>query len=294
MESWNWQRGIAQLIASARSRRRLISLGGAIAFVLVYALLLYWFDSGNFYYKHFFDRGVPIRHYEWLRLLFIVCFAWLVYAPGAMGLSIVAGKRGLAQFPVWERYPLGFLTGVGVWSIVLYALGLAGLYSKPLAIGITAAVMVGSIPHLADSIEEWICALSSFRMPDQSPISAAISRRRISTIREDPVSTPSSKFLFATLLLIVIVLAVAFLLVKGLYPAGGHDYWNHYFPFYMRVVQSGSILPNDVWYHFYQSKGDVLYFLAMLLTTRWHPNWSQLGSPMCGLHRIRTFAAPLA
>src|SRR4029434_5915040 len=157
-------------------------LEGRVAFVLVYALLLYWFDSRDFYYKHFFDRGVPIRHYERLRLLFIFCFAWLVYAPGAIGLLSVAGKRCFAQLPPGERYPLGFLTGVGVWSIVLYALGLASLYSKPLAIGITAAVMLGSIPHLAASIEEWICALSRFRMLDKSPVGAPISRSRISII----------------------------------------------------------------------------------------------------------------
>jgi hypothetical protein len=269
--------GTGSAAGSAQSRRRLISLGGAVAFVLVCALLLYWFDSRDFYYKHFFDRGVPIRHYERLRLLFIFCFAWLVYAPGAMGLLIVAGKRGLAQLPAWERYPLGFLTGVGVWSIVLYALGLASLYSKPLAIGITAAVMLGSIPHLAASIEECICALSRFRMPDKSPVSAPIRRSRISII----IDTLFRKFLFPALLLIVIVLAMAFLLVKGLYPAGGHDYWNHYFPFYLRVVQSGSILPNDVWYHFYQSKGDVLYFLAMLLTDPLAPQLVAAGFVLC-------------
>src|SRR4029453_14770252 len=243
--------GTGSAAGSAQSRRRLISLGGAVAFVLVCALLLYWFDSRDFYYKHFFDRGVPIRHYDGLRLLFIFCFAWLVYAPGAMGLSIVAGKRGLAQLPAWERFPLGFLTGVGAWSIVLSPLGRASLYSKPLAIGITAAVMLGSIPHLAASIEEWICALSRFRMPDKSPVGAPIRRSRISII----IDTLFRKFLFPALLLIVIVLGMAFLVVKGLYPAGGHDYWNHYFPFYLRVVQSGSILPNDFWYHFSKSKG---------------------------------------
>jgi hypothetical protein len=281
MRPWSWQRGIAQLTGTARSRRRLISLGAAVAFLLVYALLLYWFDSRDFYYKHFFDRG-GIRHYEWLRLLFIFCFAWLVYAPGAMGLWIVAGKRGLAQLPAWERYPLGFLTGVGVWSIVLYALGLASLYSKPLAIGITVAVMLGSIPHLAACIQECICGLSRFRVPDRSPISATISRSRISIVIDDLVSTLLGKFLFPVLLLVGIVLTVAvFLLVKGLYPGGGHDYWNHYFPFYVRVVQSGSILPNDVWYHFYQSKGDVLYFLAMLLTDPLAPQLVTAGFVLC-------------
>jgi hypothetical protein len=40
MRAWNWQRGVAQLTGSAWSRGRLISLADAVAFVLVYALLL--------------------------------------------------------------------------------------------------------------------------------------------------------------------------------------------------------------------------------------------------------------
>ncbi len=64
----------------------------------------------------------------------------------------------------------------------------------------------------------------------------------------------------------ILTVAIAFLLVKGLYPDGGHDYYNHYFQFYKRVMDTGSILPNDVWYHFYYSKGAGLYFLGMLLT----------------------------
>lgn len=260
------------MIGRSLGRRRLISLGGAVAFVFVYALLLYWFDSRDFYYKHFFDHGVPIRHYERLRLLFIFCFAWLVYAPGAMGLSIVAGRTGLAQLPAWERYPLGFLTGVGVWSVVLCALGLASLYSKPLAISLTIAVMLVSIPHLATCIDEGLSALARLRATNTAPTGTAISRK----------SALSRKFLFPGLLAIAIALAAAaFLLIKGLYPGGGHDYWNHYFPFYVRVVQTGSILPNDVWYHFYVSKGDVLYFLAMYLTDPLAPQLVTAGYVIC-------------
>jgi hypothetical protein len=63
-----------------------------------------------------------------------------------------------------------------------------------------------------------------------------------------------------------IVVAGALLLVKGLYPDGGHDYFQHYFYFYQKVIDSGGIWPNEVWYQYYYSKGAGLYFLATLLT----------------------------
>ena len=53
-----------------------------------------------------------------------------------------------------------------------------------------------------------------------------------------------SNLLVKWLVWIAIALAVTmFLLVKGLYPGGGHDYYDHYFPYYLRVIQTGSILP---------------------------------------------------
>src|SRR5262249_40672654 len=69
------------------------------------------------------------------------------------------------------------------------------------------------------------------------------------------------------LLVVMLACVVAlFIAVKGLYPAGGHDYYTHYFYYYMSVLRHESLLPNEVWYHFYYSKGAGLYFLAMLLS----------------------------
>src|SRR5262249_3228139 len=67
-----------------------------------------------------------------------------------------------------------------------------------------------------------------------------------------------------------ILLAVvwfALFLVKGLNPgAGGGDYFLHYFPAYQAFLEHGSVWPNEVWWHYFYSKGAGLYFLGMLLT----------------------------
>jgi hypothetical protein len=56
------------------------------------------------------------------------------------------------------------------------------------------------------------------------------------------------------------------LLRRGLYPGGGGDYYTHYFYYYIEVLKNHSLAPNDVWYHYYYSKGSGLTFLGMLLT----------------------------
>jgi hypothetical protein len=267
---------VAQVIsrsAAAAALRRFSIWSVAGVLVLLYALLLHWFDGHDFYHRYFFEHGSRVRHYEWARLAFIFCFAWQVYAAGAMVLSIVLGGRNFGKLLAWERYPLGFLIGIAAWSVPLYIVGLAGQYSRPLAVDVSFAVVLASLPHLAVCIEESAGALAR-----------AVKGNRISDLMPDPLSSPgrAASILLRALLAVAIVIAAAtFLLVKGLYPGGGHDYYNHYFPFYLRVVQSGSTLPNDVWYHFYQSKGDGLYFLAMLLTDPLAPQLVTAGFILC-------------
>src|SRR5262249_6077835 len=63
----------------------------------------------------------------------------------------------------------------------------------------------------------------------------------------------------------IIFFAGLLFLVKGLYPQGGHDYYQHYSQYYSLVIDNHGIWPNLFWYHFYYSKGLGLVFLAMLL-----------------------------
>lgn len=222
--------------------RRYVSVSVAVAVSVFYAGLLYWFDSVDFYDRHFFDHGVLVRFYNLARLLFIPYFAWTIYAVGAAATTMIFGRGGFFDLPAWERYPVGFLSGAGIGHVVMFALGSAGLDIKPVAVGLALAVMVLSIPHLAACLRGAADAIS-LRFQQKENIA--------------PV---------AMVALALVAVLAAFLLAKGLYPAGGHDYYNHYFQFYKRVVETGSIQPNDVWYQFYYSKGLGLFFLAMLLT----------------------------
>ena len=56
------------------------------------------------------------------------------------------------------------------------------------------------------------------------------------------------------------------LISKSLYPNATVDYFPHYLQYYLRVIQDSGIWPNDIWYHFYISKGIGDVFFAMILS----------------------------
>jgi len=208
-----------------------------------YVYLLITFQQEAFYYQHFFDHGARVTQYLVTRLIFMSFVAWLIYAPGIGLLTIVGGRHPWKSLPLRERYALGFLVGAGLWNVTLFVVGLLGLYRRVMMVSMTVTLLILSVPHLATCLRE--AAIACTRVQEWR-------RRRLLSV------TPG-------ILVLGVVLGL-FLLIKGLYPAGGHDYYTHYFPYYRRVVNTGSILPNEVWYHFYYSKGAGLFFLGMLLT----------------------------
>jgi hypothetical protein len=215
----------------------------ALALVIGYVLLLAYFRLVDFYHHDFFVRGLRVISYHIARLIFVPYFAWTIYFVGVLAYRSMSSYEAMIELPFWDRYPLCFIVGAGVWHIIMFALGLAGFDLKAIALGLTLGVVLCSVPHLIDHIHK---------------LSDAIATSRLKFTSE---SLPT-----ALLWVAIAIASAVFLIVKVLYPGGGHDYYNHYFQFYKRVIETGSILPNDVWYHFYYSKGAGLNFLGMLLT----------------------------
>ena len=214
---------------AARTPGFLVYMGG-------YAALLAWFKLVDVYHAHFASRGLIVVTYNVFRVLFIFYLFWIVYAAGAWALRRLSK---FSELQAIERLVLGFFAGAGLWHIALLALGYLNLYTVPVAIAVTVPAVAFTYPDARDALSE--C------------------RRRIPPWR----SAPWQKYLA--------VAAIAFvggllLLIKGLYPGGGHDYYTHYFSYYQEVIQQGGIWPNKVWYHYYYSKGCGLFFLGMLLT----------------------------
>jgi multisubunit Na+/H+ antiporter MnhF subunit len=209
---------------------------------------LAFFAAVDVYEKHFFERSYAAI-YNAFRLIFAAYFFWLVYVVGRQALSLVADEP-LAGMRPHERLALGFFVGAAALTIVMLVLGYLSLYWRVVA---------------------WLIAI---------PIIAASYRHFVLTVREAGSSVAQHvqdgswiDRILSILMIVVAVLAGAtLLLVKGLYPQGGHDYYQHYSQFYAAVIDSHGIWPNLFWYQYYYSKGMGVTFLGMLLTDALAPS----------------------
>jgi hypothetical protein len=213
----------------------LMRLAVAVLLTAPYLLVVAYFAEIDVYHRHFFE---PSRSYNLLRVVFAGYLFWLVYFSGRLCLlAFYRNARGVSR-P--ERVALGFFVGAALWTLLMLPLGYLGWYTRPVALVVTAPIIAGSSGHLIEALhavsESW--KSRSGGAGDVRVILAALA------------------LMFAFLLL----------LVKGLYPAGGHDYFTHYFYYYNAVIDSHNIWPNEVWYHYYYSKAMGLFFLSMLLT----------------------------
>lgn len=205
------------------------SLLPALAFGFGFFFLLLWFYVSNVYQTRFFDYGGIVVGYQIARILYIPYLFWLEYAVGVYAL-----KLANIRFDGLKHAIAAWITGTSLWHIVLLGIGLAGLYRYPVMLLLTGGVMVASLPYMAQQ-------LSKLKFPALQDKAEKI------------------------LLLFIVLSSFAFLLFKGAYPSGGHDFYNHYFPYFNAVIRDGNVGPNEVWYHYFYSKGLGLYFLSMLL-----------------------------
>src|ERR1700735_540266 len=212
-------------------------LGGFIGVVL-------WFDCVDFYNKHFFDTGAIVLADNMVRIVFVGILSWLIYAPGAAVVALVTAPGERAALSPAERAVLGFGIGVGIWHVVMLILGVLGLYYRSVLAGLCLVVLIASSRHFAHVAVAGCRALAT----------------RFTALRQRRASPQE----VGTILIAVV--AAWLLLRRGLFPGGSGDYYTHYFYYYLEVLKNHGLAPNDVWYHYYYSKGSGLAFLGMLLT----------------------------
>jgi hypothetical protein len=205
-------------------------------FVAPYLLVLWFFASVDVYHRHFFEPRFSLP-YNAARIVFAAYLFWIVYFSGAAILERFF--KAFLTIPLMQRLPLGFFFGAAVWTLAMLALGYLSLYIWPVAATLTVAIVLVSYRHFYE-----LGGLFTNRVRD-------LGSRDIPLIG---------------MALIVLAAAALLLMVKGLYPAGGHDYFTHYFYYYNAVIDRHDIWPNEVWYHYYYSKAMGLFFLGMLLT----------------------------
>ena len=216
----------------------------AALFAVPYIALLVWFHAFDVYHRDFSQTGVVVFAYNGFRLLFIFYLFWIVATPGLLLLRTFA-RQELDELGSLKRLACGFFAGAGIWHVVMLALGYLNLYTVAVAIALTLPVIVVSYGDARAATHE-IC--------------------RDLTAPGGLARETGPGWLDWLLVSLAAIAFFALLSVKGLYPGGGPDYFNHYFPYFQTVIERGGLWPNEVWYHYYYDKGVGLYFLGMLIS----------------------------
>ena len=240
-------------------------LGGFIGVVL-------WFDRVDFYHKHFFDTGAIVFTDNVMRIVFVGIFSWLIYAPGAAVAALVTTPAERAALSPAERAVLGFGIGVGIWHVVMLILGVLDLYYRSVLAGLCFVVLIASSRHFAHVAVAGCRALAD----------------RFTALRQRRASPQEIGAI------LIVVVAAWLLLRRGLFPGGGSDYYTHYFYYYLEVLKNHGLRPNEVWYHYYYSKGCGLAFLGMLLTDPEAPALTTFACVTFAAVAIATLAARMA
>ena len=202
-----------------------------------FLLLVGSFGSVDIYHQHFFAQGPAIFIYNLSRVVFAFYLIWIIYAVGFGIINFFASPASLENLTLFERIVFSFGTGIGFWHVFLLLLGIFNLYYQSIMIGLCFVVLCISAKHFKQVLQEIFHLTTQWRQ---------------------------NRLLYSGYLLFGIALGWL-LITKGLYPGGGGDYYNHYFKYYLAVIHNHGLAPNDVWYHYYYTKGSGLDFLAILL-----------------------------
>lgn len=212
-----------------------------ILFLIPLILLLSYFRFVDFYENEFFNTGVTSA-YNLARIAFIIYLFAAICAPGYAALRTI-DRKSFAELPGTAQLAAAFFCGASLWHALLLILGLLDLYLYPVGV----ALIVIAVAYAATDFDR---------------TTREILHRIRGSIGEKSPTALATHVLVA----LAVVAAALLLIVKGLYPAGGHDYFNHYHGYYEAVLRNHGLQPNEVWYQFFYSKGMGLFFLASLLT----------------------------
>jgi len=271
-------RPLGQVLPSPRMLNRL----GFFAFIALFLGVLGYFNLGDTYHRHFFQASAKAYlPYYLCRCLLLAYLTWFLCFVGRCIIYRLDRSGTAFSLGLVESLLLAFFVGAAAVSFAIFGLGFLNLYYKWLAaliVGIVLALSYSDFFVLAR--RAWNETKLTF-WNDRNPLRLGV------------CWTMTAIFLASAGLLLV---------AKGLFPGGGGDYYTHYFGYFKQVVQSHGLWPNDVWYHFYISKGNTIVFLGILLSDALAPEIITFGFVLasalalgCLIQRFTTsFAWPLA
>lgn len=201
-----------------------------------------WLDIPN---SGIETSGPKLLLYNAARASFPVFLSAMFLTCGTLAVRAVWRDFDWRRFGLRKYFICAFFLGASLLAWVMLLVGAAGLYSLTTALLLTvplialAPLVVGDPLHAA-----WQELRESFRRGDWQ-----------------------SRLIYAACVSATVFATAAALVVRVLSADRvDNDVWEHYLHYYRAVVEQGGIAPNELWYHFYLSKGASLFFLSILLT----------------------------
>lgn len=193
----------------------------------------------------FYASGFPVIVYIFLKTIFALYFMMILLTAGAALQRIILPKADVSSVGLNAYIIACFFLGASTLALLMLILGFLKAYYFATAIIITAPLV----------------GLAPFMLP---ALITTVKARFYQILKTLPTAVSLT---YITLLISTVIVAIVLLLHKGIFPGElDSDVWMHYLHYYKEVSVNGGIWPNDLWYHFYISKGAGLFFLASLLT----------------------------
>jgi hypothetical protein len=171
----------------------------------------------------------------------------ILFSCGELALRALARWLGGPMRPMARLICAGYLGGSQL-AVGMVLLGFANGYSRWTLLALTVPLLAAA-PFLLAGVAQELVGTALQQCSGQSMF-----RRGVTVLA----------------VCAVLAAAAALFVNKVLYPEGADgDVWEHYLHYYREVIARGGIRPNDVWYHFYLSKGAGLFFLAIQVSDLW-------------------------
>jgi hypothetical protein len=210
-----------------------------------FILLTVGFKFYDPYNTLFFDKAwLPHIVHLVARVLFAIFFFLILFGFGRLGLIVIQQPRLLVDLAASEEIAISVLLGSSILRAAMLIIGFLFAYTWAVLLAFGVAALASGIPRFA----------------------LLMKNSAISFMRNWNGAMIVKKIIVASIIGALISAVVAVSMAKFLYPNGTGDYFTNYFPYYKEVVQAGNIWPNDVWYHFYMSKGFGDSFFVIILS----------------------------
>ena len=217
-----------------------------VAWILVFGLAVLSAKSFDLLNHDFATAGVRLLAFNLARLLLVIYLGFGLFQIGTWILKLAGGSSSQRSGPSGlDQVILCSVLGGATATIGMFILGVVNLYYTWLIFILVLPIVWVSGQWLVPSSEWMLLELGRFF--------------RHKTFHQ--------AYLPSLLLAALIVGLCLTLVVKGLWPGdAGGDVYSHYLPYYREVIARHGLAPNDLWYHYYVSKGGGLFFLGMLLS----------------------------